>query len=150
MTQALLAAANTLHALATVIFVGHYLLLSAISLPVLAAPALGEVSRRSRPWLYAAMLLLAVTGSYLTLVDPNYRGLGNFDGTWAILMLVKHGLMVVMFALGFWFNAVVRVGTLLRSNSGAAQGLAQFRVYSHAMSVCGIGVLLLTAIAQVI
>ena len=61
MTQLLIAIASSLHALATVVFIGHYLLLSLLYLPVLAkselggGASLGEVSKRSRPWQYISL-----------------------------------------------------------------------------------------------
>jgi hypothetical protein len=53
-----------------------------------------------------------------------------------------------MIGLGFWFNMLQRVGPAMRSNSGAAQGVAKFRQYSNAMAVCGVIVLALTALSQ--
>jgi uncharacterized membrane protein len=154
MTQLLIATANLLHALATVVFVGFYLLLSLLYLPVLATPgmgdgtALGEISRRSRPWLYVSLLIFALTGVYLTLVDANYLGIGHFSNPWAILMLAKHILILAMIAIGFWFNAIQRVGPALRSYPGDASRMARFRRYCNAMTVCGVLILLLTAFAQ--
>ena len=107
------------------------------------------MSHRSRRWLYGSILVFAATGIHLTLVDPNYLGIGNFSNPWALLMLIKHIVIVVMIALGFWYNALQRVGPALRSNSGAAQGVAKFRQYSIAMSICGVLVLALTALSQV-
>lgn len=146
-----------LHSLATVVLIGHYLLLSVIYLPVMVkdpvslqnGAALSEISRRSRAWMYAALLIFIVTGVLLMLADPNYLGLGNFGNPWSILMLVKHLLIVFMLALGFWFNAIWRVGPLMSSNSGAALAAARFRSYSRLMAVCGVLVLLLTAFAQI-
>ncbi len=153
MSQVLLAISTTLHALAMIIFVGHYLLTSLIYLPALsttdnAGKALGEMSYRSRRWLYGSILVFGVTGIHLMLVDPNYLGIGNFSNPWAILMLIKHILILVMIALGFWFNALQRVGPAMRSNSGAARGVAVFRRYSNIMAVCGVLVLALTALSQ--
>ena len=99
--------------------------------------------------MYVSLLIFLVTGIYLTLVDPNYLGIGNFNNFWAVMMLVKHVLIVVMIALGFWFNAILRVGPILNSNTGAQQAIARFRNYVNAMAVCGVLVLLLTALAQV-
>lgn len=155
MTPFLVATANGLHALATVIFVGYYLLLSLLYLPALTRPeagggaALSEISKRSRPWLYVSLLIFALTGVYLTLVDANYLGIGHFSNPWAILMLVKHLLILAMIAIGFWFNAIQRVGPALRSYPGDAQRMARFRRYSNLMAVCGVLVLLLTALAQI-
>lgn len=155
MPQFLIPLSNVLHTLATVIFIGHYLLLSLLYLPVLSkieqggAAALSEISKQSRVWLYIALGIFAVTGIYLTLMDPFYLGLRKFQNPWSVLMLVKHILILGMTGLGFWFNVIVRVGSLLRSTSNSALGVTRFRLYSNAMSVCGVLVLILTSIAQV-
>lgn len=155
MSQFLIPVSNVLHTLATVIFIGHYLLLSLLYLPVLSkmeqggATALSEISKRSRVWLYIALGLFAVTGIYLTLVDPCYLGLGNFQNPWSVLMLVKHILILGMIGVGFWFNVILRIGLLLRSTSNSALGVSRLRLYSNLMSACGVLVLILTAIAQV-
>jgi uncharacterized membrane protein len=157
MTQFLSSLSVWLHSLATIVLIGHYLLLSLIYLPVLMknppeahnGVILSEISKRSRVWLYASLLIFFITGIYLMLVDPNYQGIGNFGNTWAILMLIKHILVLGMVAMGFWFNAILRVGPLMSSNSGAAQALANFRRYSNWMAIAGVVVLLLTAFAQI-
>lgn len=153
MSHILIAASTWLHGLATIIFVGHYLLLSLIYLPALSedgrGSTLSEISKRSRWWLYASMLVFAITGVYLMFVDPNYQGIGKFNNFWSVMMLVKHLLLVGMIGMGFWFNAILRVGPLMSSNSGAAQATSRFRWYVNVMAICGVLVLLLTALAQV-
>lgn len=150
MLQILISLSVWLHALATVVFVGHYLLLAGIYLPALSqnGPALSEISKRSRYWLYASLVVFMVTGIYLTFVDPNYLGIGNFSNFWAVMMLVKHILIVVMIALGFWHNAILHVGPMMSSNN-PEQAIVRFRKYVNVMAVCGVLVLLLTALAQV-
>jgi len=156
MSQVLIALSFWLHSLATVVFIGHYLLLGLIYLPALSragavdnsGPILSALSKRSRSWLYASLLVFAVTGIYITFVDPNYRGIGNFSNPWALLMLVKHILIVGMIAAGFWFNAILRVGPLMSSNN-PGQALVRFRNYVNGMAVMGVLVLLLTALSQV-
>lgn len=152
MSQILIALSVWLHALGTVVLIGHYLLLSLIYLPVLAnnnGAALSEISKRSRPWMYISLLIFIVTGIYLTFADPNYLGIGNFSNLWAILMLLKHLLIVGMIGLGFWFNALLRVGPMMSSNNSAELGIRRFRTYSNLMAISGVLVLLLTALAQV-
>lgn len=157
MSQILIAVALWLHSLATFVFVGHYLLLALIYLPVLGkeealkttGPILSDISKHSRIWMYVSMLFFLITGIYLTFVDPNYRGIGNFSNTWAILMLVKHILILGMIGVGFWFNAILRVGPLMSSNTGAVQALARFRWQVNAMAILGVIVLLLTALAAI-
>ena len=157
MSQILISLSVWLHALATVIFIGHYLLLALVYLPVLAKnekgderrAALSEISKRSRAWLYASLAVFIITGVYLTIIDPNYLGLADFGNLWGVLMLVKHILILVMVGLGFWYNAILRVGPLVSSNTGSAQAIARFRLQANAMAICGVLVLLLTALAQV-
>ena len=143
-----------LHALATVIMIGHYLLLSLIYLPVIAKEngggvILSAISKRSRVWMYASLAVFAVTGTHVTFVDSNYLGLGDFGNFWSILMLVKHLLIMAMIALGFWYNAVLRVGPMMSSNHGVEQAIARFGLHSKLMAGCGVLILLLTALAQV-
>jgi uncharacterized membrane protein len=151
MSQVLIALSIWLHTLGTVILIGHHLLLSLLYLPVLASNnrmILSEISKRSRPWMYISLLIFLFTGSYLTLADPNYLGFADFGNVWGILMLVKHLLILGMIGMGFWFNAILRVGPMMRSNSGAEQATRRFRLYANLMAISGVLVLLLTALAQ--
>ena len=152
MSQVLIALSMWLHTLGTIILIGHYLLLSLIYLPALASnhkTILSQISKRSRPWMYISLLIFLFTGSYLTLADPNYLGFADFGNVWGILMLVKHLLILGMIGMGFWFNAILRVGPLMSSTSGAEQATRRFRLYANLMAISGMLVLLLTAIAQV-
>jgi uncharacterized membrane protein len=151
MSQILISLSVWMHALATVVFIGHFILLGLLYLPALTndGAALSAISKRSRSWMYASLIVFAVTGVYLTFVDPNYKGIGNFNNIWAVMMLVKHILILAMIALGFWYNAILRVGPMMISNNNAALGVARFRTYVNSMAVCGVLVLLLTALAQV-
>jgi len=151
MSQILMAFSVWLHALATVVLIGHYLLTSLVYIPALEpgnGTALSEISKRSRPWLYTSLVIFMLTGIYLMLIDPNYLGVGNFSNPWALMMLVKHLIVVAMLALGFWFNGILRVGPMMASNSSAELGIRRFRLYSNLMAISGVLVLLLTALAQ--
>ena len=156
MSNVLISLSYWLHSLATVIFIGHPLLLSFIYLPVFVknqenpdnGTILSNISKRSRVWMYASLLVFLITGIYLMLADPNYLGIGNFGNPWAILMLVKHILILGMIGMGFWYNGLMRVGPLMSSNTGAKQALSRFRQFSNLMVISGLLVLLLTAISQ--
>jgi uncharacterized membrane protein len=150
MTPILITLSCWLHALATVVFIGHFVLLALIYLPALAdiPTALSAISKRSRIWMYASLLVFTITGVYLMFIDSNYLGIGKFNNLWSVMMLVKHLLIVGMIVMGFWFNAIMRVGPLMNSNTGAVQAVARFRWYVNAMAICGALVLLLTALAQ--
>ena len=152
MLQILIALSFWLHALSTVVFIGYFLWLSLILLPVLGESngmILSGISKRSRPWMYTSLLVFIATGIILLFADPNYSGLAQFGNLWAILMLVKHVLVLAMIVIGFWFNAIQRVGPLMSSNRGAALAISRFRLYANLMAGCGLLVLLLTAFAQV-
>jgi uncharacterized membrane protein len=151
MSNILISLSFWLHSIATVIFIGHYLLLSLIYLPVLnnaGGTVLSEISKRSRGWMYGSLLIFIITGIYLMVADPNYLGVGDFRNLWSVLMLVKHILILGMLSMGFWFNAILRVGPQMSTNTGASQALIRFRQYSNLMALTGILVLLLTAISQ--
>lgn len=155
MSQFIFSLFTWLHAIATVIFIGHPLLAWLFYLPAfaqakaeIAGPILSGVSKRSRPWMYISLVIFMVTGIYLMIVDPNYRGVGDFGNPWAIAMLVKHILIVAMIGLGFFYNAILRVGPMMSSNNGAEAAIARFGLYTKLMALCGVLVLLLTAFAQ--
>jgi uncharacterized membrane protein len=152
MSPILIALSVWLHALATVILIGHYFLLSVIYLPVLekgGGAFLSQISKRSRPWMYISLAIFMVTGTYLMFADPNYRGVGDFGNFWSVMMLIKHLLIVGMIWLGFWNNAFLRVGPMMASSNNADLGIRRFRTYSTLMAISGVLVLLLTALAQV-
>lgn len=154
MSQLLVALSTWFHALATVVFVGHYLLLAVIYVPALArsgdGAALSAISRQSRPWQYAALPIFIVTGMHLMLVDPEYLGLMRFGNAWGIMMLAKHVLIIGMIAVGFWYNATPRVGPQMRASNGTEQAIVRFRQSCVVMAGAGVLVLLLTAAAQVL
>jgi uncharacterized membrane protein len=158
MTQILTALSFWLHAIATIVLIGHYLLLTLIYLPVFAKnqadPAggkiLSEISKRSKVFLYASLGVFFITGICLMFVDPNYQGIGKFGNLWSILMLVKHILVLGMLGMGFWYNAVLRVGPQMISKTGSAQAFVRFQQYSILMALAGVLILFLTAISQVL
>ena len=156
MSQTLTALSVWLHSLAMTVFIGHYLLLALIYLPALRqnpldviGPILSGISKKSRLWMYTSLVVFMITGIYLTFVDPNYMGVGNFENFWSTMMLVKHILMVVMIGAGFWFNAIWRVGPMLSSRNGAEQAYGRFKLYVNIMAISSVLVLLLTALAQI-
>ena len=156
MTQTLIALSYWLHSLATVVLIGHYLLLAILYLPAMRrsslevnGPILSDISKQSRRWMYASLVIFTLTGIYLMVLDPNYLGVGDFRNFWSIMMLVKHILIAGMIAAGFWFNAFLRVGSMLSSRNSAEQAYARFRLFVNIMAVSGVLVLLLTALAQI-
>jgi uncharacterized membrane protein len=150
MSQLLISISTWLHVIATVVFIGHFVLLAGIYIPALSknGHALSEISKRSRSWMYASLIVFAVTGMHLMLIDSGYLGFMDFGNFWGIVMLLKHILVFAMIGMGFWYNAILRVGPMMSSNN-PEQAIARFRNYVNMMAVCGVLILLLTALAQV-
>ena len=102
MTQFLVSISTWLHAIATVVFIGYFTLMAVIVLPALSknGPALSEISKSSRLWMYASLIVFAITGTHLMLIDSGYLGFMDFGNFWGIVMLVKHILVIAM--IGKW------------------------------------------------
>jgi uncharacterized membrane protein len=151
-----LSISTTLHTIATVVFIGYFFLMAVLINPILSKKestglqALSEISKHSRWWLYAAMGILAFTGIHLTLSDAYYSGIGQFDSPWSLLMLAKHIVIIVMVLIGFWFNAIRRTGPGMLSTTNSKLGFKQFDQYCISMSVCGVLILVLTTIGQLL
>lgn len=156
MDQYLLTLCTTTHSLATTFFIGYYFIMAVLVLPNISKgestgyETLSRISKQSRWWLYGSMAILAITGAFLTFADPNYAGIGQFDTPWAIFMLAKHIVIVLMLFIGFWFNAIKRVGKGMLSTSNAAAAYLRFKRYILTMSLLGLIVLSLTGIGQTI
>ena len=156
MSQFLTASSTIAHSLATTLFIGYYFVMAVLVLPnqgksgSAGYETLSRISKQSRWWLYGSLAILAITGAFLTFADPNYAGIGQFDTPWAILMLAKHIVIVLMLFIGFWFNAIKRAGKGMLSTSNAAVAYLRFKRYILLMSVLGMIVLILTGIGQTI
>jgi uncharacterized membrane protein len=139
------------HTLATIVLIGHYLLLTLVYLPVFNRrfsdkplfDLLAEINDAVRQRIYAALGVFAITGIYLMLVNESYQGVGNFSNAWSMLMLVKHILVVAMIVLVMIFNSTVKSRAV-----GDKRLPSRLNLLSQAISVSGILVVLLTAFAQ--
>jgi uncharacterized membrane protein len=149
-------AAIWLHALAMVIVLGYYAILSRIVLPAVAraldGPALARavpaVERRALPLVVIAIVVFIATGVYLLAIDGRYGGLGAFTATtWSMLMLVKHVVVGVMVVLGIGIDRLAAaVGDA--SDAGRGRTFELLVLTTDGMTVLGAIVLLLTAAAQ--
>lgn len=146
MDPALVALSSALHALATAVFVGHFVLLGFVyrlETPEVAR-ALGVLSRAARPWLYGSLAVLAITGTHLMLVDGHYRGFLRVG----VRMAAKHVLVGGLVLVGFGFNVMGRIGHRLRGAPEDPVARAGFRRYIRTMATLGIAVVALTAWGQ--
>ena len=154
----LLLLALWLHTIALVIAVGYYGVLARIVIPALErslhgsdlADALAGVERRALPLVLLAVALFVVTGSYLLVVNPDYQGLGHFfDTTWATLMLVKHGVVLVLVAVGVLIDWVARGLPVTRDDDELRRDVRRVRLSADLATGLGALAILLTVAAQV-
>lgn len=144
-----------LHALAMVVVLGYYGILSRIVLPTLArsldGPTLARVvpaiERRALPIVLAGIVLFIASGIYLLVRDGRYAGVGSFASTWSTLMLIKHLVVVAMTALGIGIDRLA-AGLADASDAGQGRTVDLLTLAMDGMAVLGVLVLLLTAAAQ--
>ncbi len=152
MTTLLVSLSTWLHALATIVFVGYYLFLSLIYLPIFERKMQGnalsdqleQVSARLRPYYGASLLIFLVTGTHLTLINKDYPGFGNFFANpWSVLIVIKHVLVLAFLALALYSERAF-MGKISDSRPAA---LKQFRWALNINSILGVVIILLTSIA---
>lgn len=153
MTTFVIAFSIWLHTLATVVFIGHYLFMSLVYLPVFEHQAKGdalreileEVSGRLRPYFGLSLLIFIVTGTYLMMINQDYLGLGDFFGNaWSVLIVVKHVLVLAFLAIAIYSERSI----LGKISEAQPQALKQFRLSLGINTALGILILLLTTAAQ--
>jgi uncharacterized membrane protein len=106
---------------------------------------LEQISARLRPFFGGSLLIFLVTGTHLMLINENYLGLGNFFGNlWSILIVIKHGLVLVFLALAV-FSERAFLGQI---SDEKPEALKQFRGVLNINTILGLLILLLTSIAQ--
>jgi uncharacterized membrane protein len=148
--------ATWLHTVAFVIAWGYYGILARFVLPALkettAGPVLGTslaaIDRRAMPFVLLTVVLFLATGSYLLVTNPSYEGLGNFGSTWATLMLIKHGLIVVLIAVGVTVHFMIDGVELAADDAARRAGARRLGLAAEIATVLGAVIVLLTAAAQ--
>ncbi|HYM85054.1 MAG TPA: hypothetical protein VEY67_12985 [Candidatus Dormibacteraeota bacterium] len=149
--------AVAVHTLAFVIAWGYYGILGRIVLPALErsieGSALGAsiaaIERRALPLVALSAVLFTVSGSYLLVADPHYRGLGDvFASSWTVLILVKHVVIAGLVVLAVAVDIEAR--RVARSTEEPERRRALRRLSLEAEATTGLGalVVLLTAAAQ--
>ena len=155
MSTILIALSNWVHVLATIVMIGYYLFTGLIYLPIferqLQPNALRDLleraSARLRPYFGGSLLVFLVTGTYLTLINEDYNGLGHFFANpWSILIVVKHVLVLAFLALAM----VSERAFLGKINDQRPMALVQFLWALNINTILGVVILLLTSIAQAI
>ena len=101
-----LSIAYWLHMLATVIWIGGLTTLALLVLPAAQralqsqayATLLAEIQKRLDPLGWFCLAILMGTGLFQMSSNPNYQGFLAIDNRWALAILVKHGVFILMVA----------------------------------------------------
>lgn len=158
MDSLLLAGATWLHLLATVVFIGFYVLSGLVMGPAAAQTSVKTrgsltvaVYEKARPFVLGALLIFIVTGAYLTLVNPLYAGLMRFDNTWSSLILIKHVVVVLLVGVGIYLQRVPVEKMAAAVEAGDERGIVllagRVRTLELVAALLGLVILLLTALA---
>ena len=110
-----LSLAYWLHMLATVVWIGALASLSLLVLPAAQrtlspqayADYIGEIQRRLDPLGWFSLILLAGTGLIQMSANPNYHGFLAIDNRWAVAILVKHLLFLVMVVVSAYMTWII-------------------------------------------
>jgi uncharacterized membrane protein len=146
-----------LHTLGFVTVMGYYGVLGRIVIPAIErsldgsaqATALKAIERRAMPLVLLSVVLFAITGAYLLVVDAKFEGLGSFfASTWTTLMLVKHLVVIVLVALGVAVDVLIRRLSLAASKPDRRSDLLRIELAAEGATGLGALVVLLTAAAQ--
>ncbi|MBA3530850.1 MAG: hypothetical protein H0T73_02860 [Ardenticatenales bacterium] len=150
---------NTIHLLATVIWIGWSALL-----PLVVAPRALEahgsdaagpagMMRRLTALAYGALAALGATGMLQMGAHPQYEGMFAFTNLWSSLLFVKHLLILASVALIVYLGQSV-IPQLRLTAQRAARGqvvdaaslLARFRVLAWLNFLLGLTILALTGL----
>ena len=168
MHTTILTLANWLHMLATVIWIGGMIIFPFVLVPAARqvlgeGPAMGKLmgaaAKRFAPLAILSMVVLLVTGMVMMMASSGYSGMGDIQGRWATVMLLKHVLVLVMMAIGIYMGAVImkKMQKLAGTGEGPPsdpQALAKLQALQMKLAkinlVLALVVLLLTGYAGVV
>jgi uncharacterized membrane protein len=159
-----LTAAYWLHMLATVTWIGGLVALNTLFIPAargdLAAEdysrLLGRIQRRLDPLGWMSLAVLVGTGLFQMSANPNYQGLLQVSNRWALAILVKHLVFLLMTGVSAYLTwgllPALRRLALVRARGHPADGAAALEARERRLIminlVLGIIILGLTALAR--
>jgi len=159
-----LSLAYWLHMLATVAWIGGLVSLSLLVLPAARqslddqayAGLIGKLRRRLDPLGWACLIALVATGMFQMSANPNYQGFLAFDNRWAVAILIKHLVFLVMIGVSAFMTWGVmprlQRAALLASRGQEAPGAHRWQQQEKLLLwlnlILGVLVLGLTALAR--
>jgi uncharacterized membrane protein len=154
MMQVLSALLIWLHQLATVVWIGQLVLANLVFMPLFAnqlePPARGRMmagmAKRFTPLFWGSVVIFNLTGVPMLIGGLSQVGAGDL---WTVLILVKHAIVVVMIILGaITLGAAAKAGAAEGPPADSQAGATRSRLLSTVSMICGLVVLLLTAVAE--
>jgi len=162
-----LSLAYWLHMLATVVWIGALASLSLLVLPAARKTLnpqaygdfIGQIQRRLDPLGWFSLILLAGTGLVQMSANPNYHGFLAIENRWAVAILAKHLLFLVMVVISAYMTwimlpqlrrlALRRARGIEAENDPASQELMRRETWLLRLNlILGVFVLAMTAIAR--
>ena len=143
-----------LHQLATVVWIGQLVLTSVVYMPLFAeqlkGPALGKMiggmAKRVTPLIWGSVAIFMITGIPMMVGGMSETGVGH---PWSVLILIKHAIVVLMIVLSARTQrAAAEAGAPAGPPADVQAAIRRSRPTSTALMICGIVVLLLTAVAE--
>ena len=143
-----------LHQLATVVWIGQLVLTNVVYMPLFAeqlkGPAMGKMigamAKRVTPLIWGSVAMFMITGVPMTVGRMSQAGIGH---PWSVLILIKHALVVLMIVLGVQTQKAAAGAPAPAGPPADVQAaIGRSRLTGTASMICGIIVLLLTAVAE--
>jgi len=143
-----------LHQLATVVWIGQLVLANLVFMPLFAnqlePPARGRMmagmAKRFTPLFWGSVVVFNLTGVPMLIGGMDQVGAAH---PWSILILVKHAVVVVMIILGaITLGAATKAAAEATPTADSQAAGKRVRLMSTVSLICGLVVLLLTAVAE--
>lgn len=146
------------HLTATVIWIGGIFFILFIAMPsakqVLGAEAgkmMGEISKRFTPLANYSILLIILTGIVLTGFNKQFSGLSQLDNNWALILILKHALVLGMVAVHFYRGLILTPKIIMTASTEEKTAFQKKSINLVKVNFsAGILVLLLSGIAVVL
>jgi uncharacterized membrane protein len=158
MKEIMLAGSYWLHLIATVVWLGGIAFVLFVAIPsakqvlgVEASKVIGEISKRFTPLANYSILLLIVTGIVLAAVNKQFSGIGNFDNSWSLALIVKHVFVFGMVAVHFYRGFALAPRIARTELASAKASLQKLSLNLVKVNFClGLMVLLLSGIISIL
>jgi uncharacterized membrane protein len=154
MMQAFSALLIWLHQLATVVWIGQLVLANVVFMPLFAnqlegtarGKMMGGMAKRFTPLFWGSVVIFNLTGIPMLIGGLDQVGISH---PWSVLILIKHAVVILMIVLGaLMLGAAQKAGAEAGQPADSQAATKRARLLSTISMICGVVVLLLTAVAE--